>query len=143
MSEEVLKSLMEIVQTMLDNYDIPHDKGTRLINALATEIDARARKNLCDTCIYGCIAACPDTGDLQFGDNADVIDCACYINRAALEKYRQPPEGDHDAAIDVLKDDLGNLSYGDDSVASSYPQNEDDAYSLAIACLRYCKEVRK
>jgi hypothetical protein len=72
---------------------------------------------------------------LQFGDNADVIDCACYINRAALEKYRQPPDGDHDAAIRELKSTS-------DFMTAACPDYDTTTNGLAIQALQYCKVLK-
>ena len=47
--------------------------------------------HLCNDCEYGCMAACPITKNVKFGNgqgNDNVIECENYINKEALNKWR-------------------------------------------------------
>jgi len=47
--------------------------------------------HLCNDCAYGCIAACPITKNVKFGNelgNDNVIECENYINKEALKKWQ-------------------------------------------------------
>ena len=63
----------------------------RLKSEIARQSAEREEVHLCNDCKYGCIAACPITKNVKFGNglgNDNVIECENYINKEALEKWR-------------------------------------------------------
>ena len=59
--------------------------------AIARQSVKNKEVNLCNDCEYGCMAACPITENVKFGNgqgNDNVIECENYINKEALKKWR-------------------------------------------------------
>lgn len=55
------------------------------------ESTERQLVHLCNDCEYECIAACPITKNVKFGNgqgNDNVIECENYINKEALKKWQ-------------------------------------------------------
>ncbi len=59
--------------------------------AIARQSVKNEEVHLCNDCEYGCMAACPITKNVKFGNgqgNDNVIECENYINKEALKKWR-------------------------------------------------------
>ena len=63
----------------------------RLKATIALQTAKNKEVHLCNDCEYGCMAACPITKNVRFGNglgNDNVIECENYINKEALKKWR-------------------------------------------------------